>query len=269
MTTAPLEDRRENFMHRLDEVGLGLIGAGVAGAMLKHKFGPKLNASWAAENLGTLGKHIDPHAAMDMLHSLPAEAVVRNTGWRGALGRAGEGLAAHGHAMDLVGLGLITPTAMGYIANKVHPDAPAGELPKVAFAPEPRDPPPGALTFAPKRRGPPAGALTFAPTRRRKGPMEALFGDITMKAARDAGIQDALSKLGLDQKSKGGYSKKETRELYPEARGHALEERHEGLNEELEHRDITRGNDARTKKIVDAHLEERPDYYSRLSRAMR
>jgi hypothetical protein len=218
MTTAPLEDRRENFMHRLDEVGLGLIGAGVAGAMLKHKFGPKLNASWAAENLGTLGKHLDPHAAMDVLHSLPAEAVVRNTGWRGALGRAGEGLAAHGHAMDLVGLGLITPTAMGYIANKVHPDAPAGELPKVAYA---------------------------------------------------LGAGEALRKLGLDQKSKGGYSKKETRELYPEARGRGLKERHEGLNEELEHRDITRGNDARTKKIVDAHLEERPDYYSRLSRAMR
>jgi len=218
MTTAPLEDRRENLMHRLDEVGLGLIGAGVAGAMLKHKFGPKLNATWAAEQFGNLGKHLDPHAAMGVLHTLPPEAVIRNTGWRGALGRAGETLSEHGHAMDLVGLGLITPTAMGYVANKVHPDAPEPELPKVAYA---------------------------------------------------LGAGEALRKLGLDQKSKGGYSKKETRELYPKASGRSLKERHDGLNEELEHRDITRGNDAHTKKIVDAHLEERPDYYSRLSRAMR
>lgn len=234
-----LTPEQEEMAHKIDTVGLGLLAAPVAA--------------------GLAGK---------LLHNSP--------GMAGRIGRSLEGFheGIGGPLTDLAGLALIAPPIMHPLARRLapvlSPSEEAGvELPKVAFAPEHRDPPPGALTFAPKRRGPPAGALTFAPTKRRKGPVEALLGDLTMKAARDAGIQDALSKLGLDQMSSGGYSEKETRKLYPKAHGKGLEERHEGLNEELEHRDITKGNDARTKKIVDAHLEERPDYYSRLSRAMR
>lgn len=42
-----------------------------------------------------------------------------------------------------------------------------------------------------------------------------------------------------------------------------------GLNEELEHRDVTAGNLRVTARIALAHLRERPDYYTRLKRAMR
>lgn len=42
-----------------------------------------------------------------------------------------------------------------------------------------------------------------------------------------------------------------------------------GLNEELEHRDVTHGNLIQTGKIAHAHLRERKDYYSRLKRAMK
>lgn len=42
-----------------------------------------------------------------------------------------------------------------------------------------------------------------------------------------------------------------------------------GMHEELEHKDITRGDPIMTGKIVLAHLKERPDYYSVLEEAMR
>jgi hypothetical protein len=37
-----------------------------------------------------------------------------------------------------------------------------------------------------------------------------------------------------------------------------------GMNVELEHRDVTKGNLTLTGKIALAHLKERPDYYERL-----
>jgi len=42
------------------------------------------------------------------------------------------------------------------------------------------------------------------------------------------------------------------------------EQFHMGMNVELEHRDITRGNLLLTAKIVIAHLKEVPDYYTQL-----
>jgi hypothetical protein len=42
-----------------------------------------------------------------------------------------------------------------------------------------------------------------------------------------------------------------------------------GMNEELEHRDVTHGNLLKTGKISFSHLKEKPDYYTRLKRAMR
>ncbi len=42
------------------------------------------------------------------------------------------------------------------------------------------------------------------------------------------------------------------------------EQFHMGMNVELEHRDITRGNLLLTAKIVVAHLKEVPDYYTQL-----
>ena len=35
-----------------------------------------------------------------------------------------------------------------------------------------------------------------------------------------------------------------------------------GMGEELEHKDITHGNQTMTAKIVNAHLKENPKYYS-------
>ena len=42
-----------------------------------------------------------------------------------------------------------------------------------------------------------------------------------------------------------------------------------GMNDEMEHRNITGGNLSVTGKIILAHLKERSDYYTRLKRAMR
>lgn len=39
-----------------------------------------------------------------------------------------------------------------------------------------------------------------------------------------------------------------------------------GLKEELEHKDITKGNMTLTAKIAIAHLKELPDYYTRLDK---
>lgn len=39
---------------------------------------------------------------------------------------------------------------------------------------------------------------------------------------------------------------------------------HYGLNVELEHTDLTKGNLNKTMKIVLAHLKESPDYYAKL-----
>lgn len=41
---------------------------------------------------------------------------------------------------------------------------------------------------------------------------------------------------------------------------------HIGINVELEHRDITKGNLVKTAKIAAAHLRENPRYYSLLKK---
>ena len=48
----------------------------------------------------------------------------------------------------------------------------------------------------------------------------------------------------------------------------SAEEFHKGMNEELEHYDITEGDPFETADIVLAHLKERDDYYERLEEAM-
>lgn len=47
---------------------------------------------------------------------------------------------------------------------------------------------------------------------------------------------------------------------------YSLKEFTMGLNEELEHRDVTHGDLLLTGKIAKAHLDELPDYYSRLKK---
>lgn len=44
------------------------------------------------------------------------------------------------------------------------------------------------------------------------------------------------------------------------------EEFHKGMNVEMEHRDVTKGNIAKTAKIAAAHLKENPKYYTLLSK---
>lgn len=41
-----------------------------------------------------------------------------------------------------------------------------------------------------------------------------------------------------------------------------------GMDEEQEHKDVTKGNVDLTAKIVHAHLKEDPIYYSKLKKAM-
>lgn len=41
-----------------------------------------------------------------------------------------------------------------------------------------------------------------------------------------------------------------------------------GMDEEAEHKDVTRGNETTTAKIVNAHLKEDPKYYTKLAKAM-
>lgn len=42
-----------------------------------------------------------------------------------------------------------------------------------------------------------------------------------------------------------------------------------GMNEEMEHRDVTHGNLLKTGKIALSHLSEKRDYYTRLKKAMK
>lgn len=73
-------------------------------------------------------------------------------------------------------------------------------------------------------------------------------------------------KHAMQQMSVGGYTREEARKLYgPQA---DLDEVTEGLNDELEHRDLTKGNDQKTKSIVDAHLREDPHYYEKIKRVL-
>lgn len=69
-----------------------------------------------------------------------------------------------------------------------------------------------------------------------------------------------------EQLSAGGYTEDEARKLY-RGRHVPIDEVTDGLNDELEHRDITHGRDALTKKIVDAHLRDDPHYYAKLKDA--
>lgn len=48
-----------------------------------------------------------------------------------------------------------------------------------------------------------------------------------------------------------------------------LKEFKAGIREELEHKNVTKGNSIKTAKIVLAHLKEKPDYYTRLKKAMK
>lgn len=89
------------------------------------------------------------------------------------------------------------------------------------------------------------------------------------KLAYALGRRAALAKFALDEQlSEGGYTEDEAQQLFRETNPDELEQEHRGLNEELEHRDITQGDDALTKKIVEAHLEEDPHYYTKLKRAL-
>jgi hypothetical protein len=45
-----------------------------------------------------------------------------------------------------------------------------------------------------------------------------------------------------------------------------FEQFHMGMNVELEHTDVTKGNLTQTAKIAVAHLKEKPDYYTRLKK---
>ncbi len=45
-----------------------------------------------------------------------------------------------------------------------------------------------------------------------------------------------------------------------------FEEFHKGMNVEMEHKDVTKGNVVKTAKIAAAHLTEKPNYYTLLQK---
>lgn len=144
----PLTQDQEDFTHKLDALGLGMIGAGVAGHALGHGFAPKVNASWAAENLPKGWQHLQTGG-------LPQEAFHAQAGWRNALHGLGEKLTAAGPALDLAGLGLIAPQTMGYLAKKKFPDANGDGVPDA--------PAPAAAQDTPQAPGtPPAQKLAYS-----------------------------------------------------------------------------------------------------------
>ncbi len=82
-----------------------------------------------------------------------------------------------------------------------------------------------------------------------------------------AGRRCALEKFARKQQlSEGGYTSEEAAKLLPHT---ALVEARTGLNEELEHKDITHGSDKLTTEIVRAHLREDPHYYEKLKAALK
>jgi len=169
--------------------------------------------------------------AAPVVGDIMGRTIAHRGGMLGAIGQAGQHFHEHyGPYSDLTGLGLLMPTVMHGVAKKVAPD-------EGAAAPE----------MAPS--APPASPL--------------------QKAAFAAGQRAALRKLGMeDQMSEHGYTMDEAREMASRGPREDLHEVQSGLNEELEHRNITHGNDALTKKIVDAHLSEDPHYYSKLKAAL-
>lgn len=81
------------------------------------------------------------------------------------------------------------------------------------------------------------------------------------------GQTHALRKLALErQMSEGGYTSEEAAKLLPHA---APPEARSGLNEELEHKNITHGSDKLTTEIVKAHLREDPHYYEKIKAALK
>lgn len=75
------------------------------------------------------------------------------------------------------------------------------------------------------------------------------FNDLLyLKSFTKDQAQDVWDKLGLD------------------SRDFDFDEFSRGLNVELEHRDITKGNITETAKIVIAHLKEKRDYYTALAK---
>lgn len=177
----------------------------------------------------------------------------------GQLGRAAGNFHEHyGPYSDLTGLALLTPTVMQGTAKKLAPEKPPAPLPET-----PRESTPDMSPVL-RAETPTKPAPDMSPVQRLETPMAP-----APKLAFILGRRVALAKFALHehpQLSVGGYTEDEARQLY---HGHGnVSEETDGLNEELEHRNITHGNDALTKKIVDAHLHEDPHYYAKLERAL-
>ena len=63
------------------------------------------------------------------------------------------------------------------------------------------------------------------------------------------------------------FTKSQTRKLYDELGLDCdYDQFHQGMNVELEHKDVTGGDPHKTAKIVLAHLKEKKDYYTRLKK---
>jgi hypothetical protein len=81
-------------------------------------------------------------------------------------------------------------------------------------------------------------------------------------AFTDADVQAAAHMMGLELIPLKELSKKKDRQHNQVCPCQLLK----GLNVELEHQDLTGGNLLATAKIAVAHLQELPDYYTRLEK---
>jgi hypothetical protein len=82
-----------------------------------------------------------------------------------------------------------------------------------------------------------------------------------------------VQKSAEDGVEKGIFTTDDTKQVWKELGiddgDYSIDEFTIGMNEELEHKNITMGDPVMTAKIVMAHLDEKADYYTRLNEAMK
>lgn len=103
--------------------------------------------------------------------------------------------------------------------------------------------------------------------------LKQLFNHLTGLDAEDLETHKSINKSSDDGIEKGIFTSDDIKKVWDKLGidydEYNLDEFTIGMNEELEHKNITGGDPIMTAKIVMAHLNEKPDYYTRLNEAMK